>query len=64
MFILCIYVFTFSIGEEYANLFMETDPNTDSPQTLEKRKQKGKLIYKGAISMVQMLSPKLLHVTA
>ena len=38
---------------------METDPNTESPQTLEKRKERGKLIYKGAISMIQLFVAKI-----
>ena len=38
---------------------MEADPNTDSPQTLEKRKEKGKVIYKGATSMLQLFIAKI-----
>ena len=51
--------FNFSIGDEYANVFMETDAYCDSPQMLEKRKQRGNLIFAGAISMCQLFVSKI-----
>ena len=49
----------FSLGDGYANLFMAKDPHCDSPQTLEKRKYRGKLIHKGVQEMCKLFVSKI-----
>ena len=54
-----LHNFFYSIGEDYANLYMTDGNVTGSPQSMEKRRDRAKLIVSGALHMLQHVMSKL-----
>lgn len=53
------FLFHYSLGDEYTNMYMYAGDATGSPQTLEKWREKTKLVISGAKEMTSVIVSKI-----
>ena len=58
-----LFFFFSSLGDQYATLYMTAADLSDSPQTLEKRRYKAKLVLNGAKEMCSTVLSKIFRCT-
>ena len=59
--IITLFLFISSIGDHYATLYLHASDMTGSPQSVEKRKDKAKLVLAGAKEMCKTILSKIFN---